>query len=119
MCSFGRKRARAPKRPSTILFLNKRLVEPSELDIFRKDLEAAHTAALACDTSCNVKRYGSSTWQTALQSDSIVVVVVMEKAAKSLMLQTVISLRLSMCQLLQHVQQYIVVLRTFARPPFV
>ena len=43
---------------------NKRLVEQSELDKFRKDLEAAHTAALACDTSGNVQRYGSSTWQT-------------------------------------------------------
>ena len=45
-------------------------MKPSELDKFRKDLEAAHTAALACDTSGNVQRYGSSTWRTALQSDS-------------------------------------------------
>ena len=33
-------------------------------------LESAHVAALACDTSGNVKRYGSSTWLTALQTDS-------------------------------------------------
>ena len=49
---------------------NKRLVEPSEQKQFRKDLEAAHAAALASDTSGNVQRYGISTWLTALQTDS-------------------------------------------------
>ena len=49
---------------------NKRLVDPSELVQLRKDLEDAHTAALACDTSGNMMRYGSSTWLTALQSES-------------------------------------------------
>ena len=49
---------------------NKRLVEPSEQEQLRKDLEATHAAALASDTSGNVQRYGSSTWLTALQTDS-------------------------------------------------
>ena len=94
-------------------------MEPPELDKFRKDLEAAHTAALACNASGNVQRYGSSTWRTALQSDISSSSDGNSKVAKSLMLPTVRSLWLSMCQLLQHVQQHIVVLRTFTRPPFV
>ena len=68
--SFGRKRARAPKAFYNPLPPNKRLVEPSELDQIRKDLEAAHAAGLASDTSGNVQRYGSSTWLTALQTES-------------------------------------------------
>ena len=80
-------------------------MEPSELDKPRKDLEAAHMAALACNASGNVQRYGSSTRRTSLQSDSSSSSSDgNSKVAKSLMLQTVRSLWLSMCQLLQHVQ---------------
>ena len=68
--SFGKRRARAPKAFYNPVPPNKRLVEPSEQEQFMKDLEAAHAAALASDTSGNVQRYGSSTWLTALQTDS-------------------------------------------------
>ena len=103
--SFGRKRAWAPKAFNNPVPPNKWLVEPSELDKPRKDLEAAHMAALACNASGNVQRYGSSTRRTSLQSDSSSSSSDgNSKVAKSLMLQTVRSLWLSMCQLLQHVQ---------------
>ena len=68
--SFGKKRARAPKAFYNPVPPNKRLVEPFEQEQFRKDLEPAHAATLASDTSGNVQWYGSSTWLTALQTNS-------------------------------------------------
>ena len=71
--SFGKKHARVLKDFTILCLLRKdllSLVEPSEQEQFRRDLEPAHAAALASDTSGNVQRCGSSTWLTALQMDS-------------------------------------------------
>ena len=65
--SFGKKRALTPKAFYNPVPPSKRLVEHCEHERFRKDLEAVE---LACDKFGNVQRYGSSTWLTALQTDS-------------------------------------------------
>ena len=67
--SFGNKCAPAPTVFYNPVPPNKRLIEPSEQERCKKNLEAAHAAALVSDTSGNVQRYGSSTWLTALQTD--------------------------------------------------
>ena len=67
--SFGKKRAPAPTVFYNPVPPNKRLIEPSEQERCKKNLEAAHAAALVSDTSGNVQRYGSSSWLTAHQTD--------------------------------------------------
>ena len=48
----------------------KRILQPSTMVKLREDLAAAHEDTLSTDTTRVVASYGSSTWYTALQSDS-------------------------------------------------